>query len=89
EIYLFCAAQSQEAETLLCPPEEPTTQLGETAEPSETSVDVAGSSEAVRLRWLCQPTHYRTKHRSGSNVSFSHDTEGGEDEQVQAGEQEH
>ncbi|XP_047232729.1 transmembrane protein 94 isoform X4 [Girardinichthys multiradiatus] len=73
--------RSQEAETLLCPPEEPTTQLGETAEPSETSVDVAGSSEAVRLRWPCQPTHYRTKHRSGSNVSFSHDTEGGEDEQ--------
>uniref|UniRef100_A0A7N8WX88 Transmembrane protein 94 n=1 Tax=Mastacembelus armatus TaxID=205130 RepID=A0A7N8WX88_9TELE len=28
----------------------------------------------------CQPTHNRTKHHSGSNVSFSHDTEGGEDE---------
>uniref|UniRef100_A0A3B5MEK3 Uncharacterized protein n=1 Tax=Xiphophorus couchianus TaxID=32473 RepID=A0A3B5MEK3_9TELE len=36
------------------------------------------------LRRPVQPTtHSRTKHHSGSNVSFSHDTEGGEEEQVQ------
>ncbi|KAM4716348.1 transmembrane protein 94 isoform 3-T3 [Anableps anableps] len=72
---------SQEAETLLCPPEEPTTQLGEAAAPNEASHDVARSSETVRLRRPCQPTQCRTKHHSGSNVSFSHDTEGGEEDQ--------
>uniref|UniRef100_A0A3P9N8U2 Transmembrane protein 94 n=1 Tax=Poecilia reticulata TaxID=8081 RepID=A0A3P9N8U2_POERE len=52
-----------------------------------TSHDAARLSETVRLRRPAQPTtHSRTKHHSGSNVSFSHDTEGGEEEQVQAGE---
>uniref|UniRef100_A0A3B3XGH2 Cation-transporting P-type ATPase C-terminal domain-containing protein n=1 Tax=Poecilia mexicana TaxID=48701 RepID=A0A3B3XGH2_9TELE len=73
--------------TLLCPPEEPAAQLGDAAEPSETLHDTARLSETVRLRRPAQPnTHSRTKHHSGSNVSFSHDTEGGEEEQVQAGE---
>ncbi|XP_014858101.1 PREDICTED: uncharacterized protein KIAA0195 homolog isoform X1 [Poecilia mexicana] len=74
--------ESQEAETLLCPPEEPAAQLGDAAEPSETLHDTARLSETVRLRRPAQPnTHSRTKHHSGSNVSFSHDTEGGEEEQ--------
>uniref|UniRef100_A0A3Q3N4B8 Transmembrane protein 94 n=1 Tax=Mastacembelus armatus TaxID=205130 RepID=A0A3Q3N4B8_9TELE len=55
-------------------------------EPSETSHDTARSSDTLRasgLQHSCQPTHNRTKHHSGSNVSFSHDTEGGEDGQAQ------
>uniref|UniRef100_A0AAQ6AHB3 Cation-transporting P-type ATPase C-terminal domain-containing protein n=1 Tax=Amphiprion ocellaris TaxID=80972 RepID=A0AAQ6AHB3_AMPOC len=52
-------------------------------EPSETSHDTARSSDTLRLRRSCQPAHTRVKHHSGSNVSFSHDTEGGEDDQTQ------
>uniref|UniRef100_A0A8D0CUY0 Transmembrane protein 94 n=1 Tax=Sander lucioperca TaxID=283035 RepID=A0A8D0CUY0_SANLU len=43
--------------------------------PSETSHDTARSSDTLRLRRTCQPAHTRTKHHSGSNVSFSHDAE--------------
>uniref|UniRef100_A0A8C3AVX5 Transmembrane protein 94 n=1 Tax=Cyclopterus lumpus TaxID=8103 RepID=A0A8C3AVX5_CYCLU len=60
---------AQEAEALLCLPAESSAQLGEGPEPSETSHDTA--------------PHTRIKHHSGSNVSFSHDTEGGEDDQAQ------
>uniref|UniRef100_A0A8D3CMG9 Transmembrane protein 94 n=1 Tax=Scophthalmus maximus TaxID=52904 RepID=A0A8D3CMG9_SCOMX len=48
---------------------------------SETSHDTICSSDTPRLRHSVQPTAGRTKHHSGSNVSFSHDTEGGEDDQ--------
>uniref|UniRef100_A0AAQ5XQM1 Cation-transporting P-type ATPase C-terminal domain-containing protein n=1 Tax=Amphiprion ocellaris TaxID=80972 RepID=A0AAQ5XQM1_AMPOC len=57
--------------------------LAEGPEPSETSHDTARSSDTLRLRRSCQPAHTRVKHHSGSNVSFSHDTEGGEDDQTQ------
>uniref|UniRef100_A0A3B4ZHD9 Transmembrane protein 94 n=1 Tax=Stegastes partitus TaxID=144197 RepID=A0A3B4ZHD9_9TELE len=75
--------EAQEAEALLCLPAESSAQLGEGPEPSETSHDTARSSDTLRLRRSCQPAHTRIKHHSGSNVSFSHDTEGGEDEQTQ------
>uniref|UniRef100_A0A3P8UWB3 Transmembrane protein 94 n=1 Tax=Cynoglossus semilaevis TaxID=244447 RepID=A0A3P8UWB3_CYNSE len=52
---------------LLCPPPEMSSQQGEGPELSETSHD--------------NPATTRTKHHSGSNVSFSRDTEGGEDDQ--------
>uniref|UniRef100_A0A4W6EKS1 Transmembrane protein 94 n=1 Tax=Lates calcarifer TaxID=8187 RepID=A0A4W6EKS1_LATCA len=58
-----------EVQALLCLPAESSTQPGEGPELSETSHDT--------------PAHSRTKHHSGSNVSFSHDTEGGEDDQAQ------
>ncbi|XP_028263978.1 transmembrane protein 94 isoform X1 [Parambassis ranga] len=73
----------QEGEALLCLPPESSTQLAEGTEPSETSHDTARSSDTLRPRRPCQPAHTRTKHHSGSNVSFSHDTEGGEDDQAQ------
>lgn len=75
--------QAQEAEALLCLQAKSSTQLGEGLEPSETSHDTARSSDNIRLLRSCQPTRTRTKHHSGSNVSFSHDTEGGEDDQAQ------
>ncbi|TNN03543.1 hypothetical protein fugu_000572 [Takifugu bimaculatus] len=74
--------EAQEGEALLCLTAESSTQLGEMAEPSETSRDTARSSDP-RLARPCQPAHTRIKHHSGSNVSFSHDTEGGEDDQTQ------
>lgn len=74
--------QAQEGEALLCFTTESSTRLGEAAEPSETSRDTARSSD-LRPARACQPAHTRTKHHSGSNVSFSHDTEGGEDDQTQ------
>ncbi|XP_040885345.1 transmembrane protein 94-like [Toxotes jaculatrix] len=74
---------AQEGQALLCLPAESSTQLGEGPGPSETSHDSIRSSDTVRLRRSCQPAHSRTKHHSGSNVSFSHDTEGGEDDQAQ------
>ncbi|XP_040885348.1 transmembrane protein 94-like [Toxotes jaculatrix] len=74
---------AQEGQALLCLPAESSTQLGEGPEPSETSHDSIRSSDTARLRRSCQPAHSRTKHHSGSNVSFSHDTEGGEDDQAQ------
>ncbi|XP_028331237.1 transmembrane protein 94 isoform X2 [Gouania willdenowi] len=76
--------EAQEAEALLCLPAESTNQLGEGPEPSETSHDTARSSDALQpRRGGQQPSHTRTKHHSGSNVSFSHDTEGGEEAQIQ------
>ncbi|XP_034413781.1 transmembrane protein 94 isoform X2 [Cyclopterus lumpus] len=75
--------EAQEAEALLCLPAESSAQLGEGPEPSETSHDTARSTDTSRLRRACQPAHTRIKHHSGSNVSFSHDTEGGEDDQAQ------
>lgn len=77
------AVQAQEAEALLVLPAESSTQLGEGPEPSETSHDTPRSSDNPRLQRSCQPAHTRIKHHSGSNVSFSHDTEGGEDDQGQ------
>ncbi|XP_030256107.1 transmembrane protein 94 isoform X5 [Sparus aurata] len=74
---------AQEAEALLCLPAESSTQLGEGPEPSETSHDTALSTDNLRLLRSCQSTHTRIKHHSGSNVSFSHDTEGGADDQGQ------
>ncbi|XP_076007967.1 transmembrane protein 94 isoform X2 [Genypterus blacodes] len=73
----------QEGEALLCLPTETSIQLGEGPEPSETSHDTARSSDTLRPRHHGQHVHTRTKHHSGSNVSFSHDTEGGEEEQIQ------
>ncbi|XP_038591337.1 transmembrane protein 94 isoform X4 [Micropterus salmoides] len=75
--------EAQEAEALLVLPAESSTQLGEGPEPSETSHDTPRSSDNPRLQRSCQPAHTRIKHHSGSNVSFSHDTEGGEDDQGQ------
>ncbi|KAL3048039.1 hypothetical protein OYC64_006760 [Pagothenia borchgrevinki] len=72
--------EAQEAEALLCLPAEPSTQMGEGPEPSETSHDTARSSDTFQQRRACQPAPTRTKHHSGSNVSFSRDTEGGEND---------
>lgn len=80
--WFLTGIQAQEGEALLCLTAESSTQLREMAEPSETSRDTARSSDP-RLARPCQPAHTRTKHHSGSNVSFSHDTEGGEDDQTQ------
>uniref|UniRef100_A0A671URN8 Transmembrane protein 94 n=1 Tax=Sparus aurata TaxID=8175 RepID=A0A671URN8_SPAAU len=74
----YCRMEAQEAEALLCLPAESSTQLGEGPEPSETSHDTALSTDNLRLLRSCQSTHTRIKHHSGSNVSFSHDTEGGD-----------
>lgn len=74
------AAQAQEAEALLCLSEEASIHLVEAPEPSETSHDTARSCETLKFR---QPAHSHTKYYSGSNVSFSHDTEGGEANQAQ------
>ncbi|XP_024913277.1 transmembrane protein 94 isoform X2 [Cynoglossus semilaevis] len=70
-----------EVQALLCPPPEMSSQQGEGPELSETSHDNVCSSDTVRRRRPCQPATTRTKHHSGSNVSFSRDTEGGEDDQ--------
>ncbi|CAL9699644.1 unnamed protein product [Knipowitschia caucasica] len=68
--------EAQEGEALLC---EPASQV-EAVDPSDMPQDAAPSLENLRPRKNAQPAHTRTKHHSGSNVSFSHDTEGGEDE---------
>ncbi|KAJ3608414.1 hypothetical protein NHX12_025461 [Muraenolepis orangiensis] len=74
----------QEAEALLCMPMDSSLQLGEGPEPSETSHDTSRSADTLRPRRPPQqPYSTRTKHPSGSNVSFSHNTEGGEDQQAQ------
>ncbi|XP_034049558.1 transmembrane protein 94 isoform X2 [Thalassophryne amazonica] len=76
--------EAQEGEALLCLQNEPSVQLGEGPEPSETSHDTAPSTDTLQLRRSGQQVpSTRTKHHSGSNVSFSHDTEGGEDDQTQ------
>lgn len=79
---LFTVLQVGEVQALLCPPPEMSSQQGEGPELSETSHDNVCSSDTVRRRRPCQPATTRTKHHSGSNVSFSRDTEGGEDDQV-------
>nr|XP_040033370.1 transmembrane protein 94 isoform X1 [Gasterosteus aculeatus aculeatus] len=73
--------EAQEAEALLCLLAESSAQLGEGPEPSETSRCTARSTDTARLRRSGQAAHTRTKHHSGSNVSFSHNAEGGEDDQ--------
>ncbi|XP_038160448.1 transmembrane protein 94 isoform X1 [Cyprinodon tularosa] len=73
--------EPQEAETLLCPSETPAAQQDGSSEPSEAAHNPPCAPEAVQLRRPHQPAQCRTKHHSGSNVSFSHDTEGGENEQ--------
>uniref|UniRef100_A0A1A8BDJ4 KIAA0195 n=1 Tax=Nothobranchius kadleci TaxID=1051664 RepID=A0A1A8BDJ4_NOTKA len=72
--------QVQEAEALLCLPEQTSTKLSEPLEPSEMSHDPPLSSETLPF---CQPACSGSKHHSGSNVSFSHNMEGAEDNQVQ------
>ncbi|KAM4524631.1 transmembrane protein 94 isoform 2-T2 [Odontesthes bonariensis] len=72
--------EAHEAEALLSLPEDSRTQLWEPPEPSETSHD---TSETLRFQRPGQPAHPRAKHHSGSNVSFSHDTVGGENDQAQ------
>nr|XP_043869091.1 transmembrane protein 94 isoform X1 [Solea senegalensis] len=83
--------ETGEIQALLCLPAESSVPQGEGPEPSETSHDTVCSSDTLRHRHSCQqpplqqppPPHTRTKHHSGSNVSFSHDTEGGDDDQTQ------
>ncbi|KAM6963636.1 transmembrane protein 94 isoform 2-T2 [Tautogolabrus adspersus] len=75
--------EAQEGEALLFLPSEPIPQLEEAPEPIETSHDINRSSDNLRLVRSNQPAHTRTKHHSGSNVSFSRDTEGGEDDPTQ------
>uniref|UniRef100_A0A672LW06 Transmembrane protein 94 n=1 Tax=Sinocyclocheilus grahami TaxID=75366 RepID=A0A672LW06_SINGR len=71
----------EEREALLCLPVfEPSLHMAE-QEPSETSHDTARSSDTQRQHQGPQTT--RSKHPSGSNVSFSHDTEVGEDDIAQ------
>ncbi|XP_072311637.1 transmembrane protein 94 isoform X2 [Eucyclogobius newberryi] len=72
--------EAQEGEALLC---QPGGSQVDGVEPSEMSQDNALSTENLRPQKCGQPTRTRTKHNSGSNVSFSHDTEGGEDNQGQ------
>ncbi|XP_065805584.1 transmembrane protein 94 isoform X2 [Labrus bergylta] len=75
--------EAQEGEALLFLPSESIPQLGEGPEPNETSHDINRSSDNLRLVRSSQPANTRTKHHSGSNVSFSRDTEGGEDDPTQ------
>ncbi|XP_023646960.1 transmembrane protein 94 isoform X2 [Paramormyrops kingsleyae] len=74
--------QGQEGEALLSLPMEPSVPAASEHEPSETmSHDTARSSDTMRPQR--PPQAPRAKHPSGSNVSFSHDTEGGEEDAVQ------
>ncbi|CAB1338150.1 unnamed protein product, partial [Coregonus sp. 'balchen'] len=66
--------ETQEGEALLCMPM--MEGMGNGHEPSETSHDTGRSEDTVQPRWQARET--RTKHPSGSNVSFSHNTEGGD-----------
>ncbi|XP_051969183.1 transmembrane protein 94-like isoform X2 [Xyrauchen texanus] len=73
--------ESQEGEALLhLPAFEPSFHMAE-HEPSEMSHNTARTSDTQCPRRAPQTT--RSKHPSGSNVSFSHDKEGGEDNIVQ------
>ncbi|XP_061561658.1 transmembrane protein 94 isoform X2 [Phycodurus eques] len=72
--------ETQEVETLVPLPEEPTTQLGEIPEPSETLHDMAHSIDTLMHWRSSQPINTHTKHNSGSSVSFSRNTEGGEEQ---------
>ncbi|XP_049614468.1 endoplasmic reticulum magnesium-transporting P-type ATPase [Syngnathus scovelli] len=72
--------KNQEAETLLCLPEEPAPRIGEIPEPRETWNDPTPTTDTLMHWRSCQPANSRIKHNSGSNVSFSRHTEGGEDQ---------
>ncbi|KAM9716297.1 transmembrane protein 94 isoform 2-T2 [Menidia menidia] len=75
--------EAQEADALFSLPEDSSAQLWEPPELTETSNEIARISETIRFQQPGQPTNTRTKHHSGSNVSFSHDTVGGEEEKAQ------
>uniref|UniRef100_A0A674EEF0 Transmembrane protein 94 n=1 Tax=Salmo trutta TaxID=8032 RepID=A0A674EEF0_SALTR len=74
----FCRMETDddrdEVRALLCMPV--MDGMGDGHEPSETSHDTGRSEDTVQPRRQAQET--RTKHPSGSNVSFSHNTEGGD-----------
>ncbi|XP_024121034.1 transmembrane protein 94 isoform X2 [Oryzias melastigma] len=71
----------QEAEALLCEPKESATQPGEAPEPGNPPRNPALSMEMLQPWQPCQLAQACTKQHSGSNVSFSHDIEGGKEEQ--------
>ncbi|XP_066521040.1 transmembrane protein 94 isoform X2 [Hoplias malabaricus] len=74
--------EAQEVEALLSVPAfEPSVHQTNEPEPSDMSHDTVRSCDMQRSRRGPQST--RSKHPSGSNVSFSHDTEGGEEECAQ------
>ncbi|XP_076855776.1 transmembrane protein 94 isoform X2 [Brachyhypopomus gauderio] len=74
--------EAQEGEALLSGPAfEPSLQPANQQEPGEAPQDAARTGEQHRARR--GPQSARSKHPSGSNVSFSHDTEGGEEERAQ------
>lgn len=83
--FLACDLSSllaQEGEALLnVHAIEPVLHLVNEQESSEVSHDTIRSCDAHRTRRGPQTT--RSKHPSGSNVSFSHDTEGGEESSAQ------
>lgn len=60
---------------------EPALHLVNEQESSEVSHDTVRSCDVHRTRR--GPQNTRSKHPSGSNVSFSHDTEGGEESSTQ------
>ncbi|XP_017339596.1 transmembrane protein 94 isoform X2 [Ictalurus punctatus] len=75
-------AEAQEGEALLSVhTREPVLHLVNEQESSEVSHDTGRSCDVHRTRR--GPQNTRSKHPSGSNVSFSHDTEGGEESSAQ------
>ncbi|XP_064423625.1 transmembrane protein 94 isoform X4 [Latimeria chalumnae] len=70
--------EPQEMDALLCASVFDTIHVANEQERSEKSCDTPRSTDTSGQR---KPNR-RTKHPSGSNVSFSKDTEGGEDDQV-------
>uniref|UniRef100_W5N072 Transmembrane protein 94 n=1 Tax=Lepisosteus oculatus TaxID=7918 RepID=W5N072_LEPOC len=73
--------EAQEADALLCQPALDCLHIANEQDLSETSHDTARSSDPLRHKR--PPDSRRTKHPSGSNVSFSRDTEGGDEEPIQ------
>ncbi|XP_078793143.1 transmembrane protein 94 isoform X2 [Oryzias latipes] len=71
----------QEAEALLYDPKESAAQHGEAPEPRNPPRNPALSMEMLQPWQPCQLGQACTKQHSGSNVSFSHDTEGGKEDQ--------
>uniref|UniRef100_A0A8C7ZZ23 Transmembrane protein 94 n=1 Tax=Oryzias sinensis TaxID=183150 RepID=A0A8C7ZZ23_9TELE len=69
-------------EALLYEPKESAAQHGEAPEPRNPPRNPALSMEMLPPWHPCQLGQACTKQHSGSNVSFSHDTEGGKEEQV-------
>lgn len=78
------AVQVQEAEALLYEPKESAAQHGEAPEPRNPPRNPALSMEMLQPWQPCQLGQACTKQHSGSNVSFSHDTEGGKEDQVRS-----